>query len=1143
VAIKKASNKTTGATKNLSEKQIRRIWAELKPLMLLERLRTIQPDGRWTVAGSRLTGRCPYHNDDVTSFHVYLDRGYAKCFQCEKFLWNPVEFWAKVRGTNWADALTELRQQFDIKFLSTTAGAQLTTWDRNQYLKHSIARICHDELINAIANPTHSDYAYAQSAVMYLIGTRQVPKDTIPTLHMLGVMPPLNKILDLLTAEAVEENARRIQAAEDGLAPFTRFTSLVDEARVYLESAKSWTGSLVFRLDVATDSIGRFKLRRPDTDDVLFLADGYEEEHGFFGLSWSLYKSMYGALPKTTPGVHVVEEEFAALNAMARMVEAGGPTFIVLSADGASGGPQLDSLYSIGAEELYIVGSDSTATTNGETLVKQWLPEVRRLRVRIFVGYKLFSGCSEPDEIICNLGLKAFQSVVLNVKDRAIFQPPQEWVFDLYQPELEAIDESDLRLRVEKAVEGGRLLKNGVECDAFVEACAKAFGLPAATLKREIVAKEEDEPAFIMRLVDVLTQIFVVIGQKANDSERAIYLWHKEKRRIVYVTLADETSIERQLGPLLGALYQFLGERVGIPTFLEPTDTEKQLKYLQKMDASIRWYMRQALIIMAQDAPDFSTAEQRAAGIHVLAREKGQTAPILYMVNGRDVFHGVYDAQEKLIWTQLPGPSHNGIIFDVGIHHPEKTWAPWISSASDLQRADSIDLKDLWTRTHALVDAGWRYKNHAITAQFLTSHIIATTVCDAFRRKVAVAFHADTRAGKSKMVMGLLGGTDFSRIHILAAAVGMPSFTPAGIKQTMNNKTRPLCLDEFEDEGTAEKKSRIVTESYELFRNLLGENNSVTQGSRGGEAVNFRLVFNLFIAAINRARKTQDANRMVTVYMERVDNRPDPVQILLQEYGEFYIDQLKQDLSIALLPRIAQLQRAYAEIEIEFSQPGARPSSIDSRIFEGLYQAMSVMKLLSMDYRQFAKEFCEANKEVLTVAAATTDTMELFHWTTQTTCIPTRFGEDGKDRRLASVLQMLATPELRTEINISGTGLFFDEPTQMLVVSWTMAIQRVLHLHPKYSKETNVFNLRELANRAPHAVKAEDLERSGALSRLRVQGLAGVPTTHLTAYYMGHLIQARSTADAMLDNPPVVNALTSVETMKGKDMVDDADFS
>lgn len=1142
MATKKPAGKATGAAKNLSEKQLRRIWDEIKPLPLLERLRGAQPDGRWSVAGSRLTGRCPYHDDNTPSFHVYLDRGYAKCFGCEKFVWNPIDLWATIKGSSWSDALTDLRQQFSIKFLSAAASQQLKAWERNQLLKQRIAHICHDELINAIANPNDPDYAYAQPTVKYLVQTRLLPKDALPTLHMLGVMPPIGKVVDRLEAESIEENEKRATSASATGDKVLKFTSLTEDAKVYLDAAKGWIGAVVFRLDVAPDAIGRFKLRRPDTKDLLFLADAYEEDLGFLGLGWALYKPMFGALQKYVPGVHVVEGEFDALSGMARMVLAGGPTFVLLSGGGASAGPMLDTLRSVGVEELYIVGDEQGPGKNGEELVRQWLPHVRQLRTRIFVGHALFPGCGDPDEIVCNLGLAPFQAAMLKVKDRTVFQAPQEWVYEQAQPELEGIDESDLRLRVEKAVEWGRLLKNGVECDAFVEACAKGFGLPAATLKREIVAKEEDEPAFIMRLVDVLNQIFVVIGQKANDSERSIYLWHKEKRRIVYVTLADETSIERQLGPILGALYQFLAERVGIPAFLEPTDTEKATKYLQKLDASIRWYMRQALIIMAQDTPDFATAEQRAAGIHVM-RDKNQALPVLYLVNGRDVYYGTFDAHEKLSWTQLPGPSHNGIIFDVGINHPEKAWAPWISSAEDLLRADKVDLLDMWKRTHALVDAGWRYKNHPITAQFLTSHIIATTVCDAFRRKVAVAFHADTRAGKSKMVMGLLGGTDFSRIHILAASVGMPSYTPAGIKQKMNNKTLPLCLDEFEDEGTAEKKSRTVTETYELFRNLLGENNTITQGSRGGEAVNYRLVFNLFLAAINRARKTQDANRMVTIYMERVDNRPDPVQILLQEYGEFYIEQLKQDLSIALLPRIAQLQRAYAEIEVEFSQPGARPSSIDSRIFEGLYQAMSVMKLLGMDYRQFAKEFCEANKEVLTVAAGQTDTMEVFHWTTQTACIPTRLGEDGKDRRYASVLQMLATPDLRTEINISGTGLFFDEPTQMLVVNWTMAIQRVLHLHAKYGKETNVFNLREMANRAPHAVKAEDLDRSGALARLRPQGLAGVPTTHLTAYHMGHIIQALTVPETVSDSPPAAERSAEPETMTRKDMVDDADFS
>jgi hypothetical protein len=1139
VSTKKQASKATGPAKNLSEKQIRRIWSEIKPLPLLDRLRALQPDGHWSASGSRIKGRCPYHDDGTPSFHIYLDRGYAKCFGCEKFIWNPVELWANVKGVSWSDALADLRQQFGIKFLSVSAGQQLKSWERNQLLKKRIAQICHDELISAIGSPSDPEYAYAQQAVKYLLQTRLIPKDALPTLTMLGVMPPIGRIMERLEAEAFEENRKLVEAAEESGEKPLKFTSLAEDARNYLDLAKGWLGAVCFRLDVAPDAIGRFKLRRPDTKDLLFLPDAYEEELGLLGLGWSLYKPMFGALQKYVPGVHVVEGEFDALSVMARMVLAGGPTFILVSAGGSSGGPMLDSLGALGVEELYLVGDEEGPGKNGEALIKAWLPHVRNLRARIFIGHAQFPGCGDPDEIVCNNGLVPFQAAMLKVKDRTVFQPPQEWVYDQAHPELDAVDSSDLSLRVEIAVEWGKLLKNGAECDAFVDACAKGFGLPQATVKRQIVAQEEDEPAFIMRLVNVLTQIFVVMGQRSSDGDRTIYLWHKEKRRIVSVTLADETSIERQLGPILGALYQFIHERVGIPRCLDVSDTQKQGQYLQRMDSSIRWYMRQALIIMAHDAPDFSTAEQRASGIHVIT-DKNSTVPTLYFVNGRDVFHGAYDAQGKLSWEQLPGPTHNGIIFDVGIRQPEKEWAPWISSTDDLKRADALDPVDVYNRLHALVSSGWRYKNHDITSQFLTSHLIATTVCDAFRRKVAVAFHADTRAGKSKMVMGLIGGTDFSRIHVMASAIGMPNFTPAGIKQRMNNVSRPLCLDEFEDEGSGDKKSRTVTESYELFRSLLGENNAVLQGSRSGEYVNFRLVFNLFVASINRARKSQDANRMVTVYMERVDNRPDPVQILLQEYGSTYIEQLKHDLSIALLPHIAKLQQAYAEIEVEFSKPGARPSTIDSRIFEGLYQALSVMKVLGLDYKTFASEFCEANKEVLTVAASQTDTMQVFDWLTQTACISTRLSSDGKDRHEANVLQMLSTPELRSEINISATGIFFDEPSQLLVVNWTMAIQRVFMAHGKWGRETNVFNLRELANRAPNAVKTEDLERSGALDRLRRQGLAGVASSHLTAYRMGHIIATLS-APEPFDSPPAVEGAKGEITEK-KEKMDDADF-
>lgn len=1106
----------------------------MKPLSLLERLRVAQPDARWTAAGSRVSGRCPYHEDKTPSFHIYLDRGYAKCYGCNHYVSNPVEFWGHVRSLGRAEALADLRQLFGLKFLTTSSSSQLRDWERNQVLKKKIAQICHDELINAISAPDDPKYAFAQEAVTYLLNVRRLPRDTIPTLGMVGVVPPLATIIRALDKEAETENLRRLEIAAATDTRVEKVISYSAEAQEYLKKSAGWLGSLIFRLDVTPDIVGRLKIRRADSKDFLILEDAYEDDLGFLGLGWSLFRGLLGPQQHYVPGAYVVEGEFDALSIMARQVEMGGPGFVVLSAGGSPGGHQIDNLRNVGFEEGYLVGDGPSK--NGDELIKSWLPHIRKLRTRIFVGYSAFPGCGDPDEAVVRHGLDVVQRTFLDLTNKNLFQHPQDWIFERAAPEIEAIDESDLRFRTESAAEWGRYLKNGVECDVYVEYCAKAYGLPAALLKREIVAREEDEPAFIFRVANVLSQQFFVVGQRSSEATRRLVLWHKQQRKIVEISLSDDGSIERELGAVQGPHFQFFQEHVGLPPFLETPDIQKAKgTYLKKQHEDFRFYLRQALTHLSQGAPDFDTAPRLGQGIHVVRSPDGGP-PTLYAVNGRDVYVGTFDAHEKLNWIALEGPSYNGLIFDVGIRQAEPAWMDGVNSVSDLDRAPTIDLKDVWARLHALIDNGWRYKNHAVTAKFLTSHLIAATLCNAFRRQVMVAFHADSRAGKSKMLMGLIGGTAHPEAKVVAAAVGMPDFTAAGIRQRMNNKVLPLCLDEFEDEGSADRKGRTITETLEMFRNLTGEDNTFSMGSREGTPVTWRLNFFVFIAAINKARKVQDANRMVAIYMERSDNRPDPIQILKSEYGVNYLTQLRQDMVIALLPHAAELQRAYGVIEAHYGKAGSIPSGVDSRVFEALYPALSILKLMGEDYQAYADEFCEANAEMLAVTAGHTDSMALFNWICQSPKLKVRVGEHG-DRNDATLLQMLAMPETRDDINSSGSGLYYDDLTETLVVNWTTAIQTVLSSNSRYSRETNVYNLRDLANRAPHALKPDELENSDALRRLRGHGLMGVPVSHMSGFSITHLMHNLKPTHSV-ESPAPLKEEPAFQRLE----VDDGDF-
>ena len=1108
----------------------------MRPEVLHQRIVAAKPSGRWQLTGFRIIGLCPFHDDRAPSFHVYLDRGYAKCYGCDKYISNPIALWAGIRGISHHDALQELRQYFGLKFLAASIQSGLQEWERSQHLKRRVMAICHEELIGAVSAPESDEYSYAADAARWLLETRQVPKDALPSLPMIGVMPAVAKILNALEEEYRVEEARIEEMREEG-AKKEKPHPYHEDAAAYLKDAAGAKGSVVFRLDLAPDTIGRLKVRRPymPSSDCRFLEDAFEEELGFFGLGWELYRPLLGggAQAKYVEGVYVVEGEFDALSIMARQVLDGGPTFVTVAVGGNSQSGAIDNLRSAGFRKAFLF-ADRPGEKKGDRLIKAWLEAVKHLRGYVFTGWEALPGnADDPDSAVVAVGLAALRRILLDTENRLYFQSPPDWVFAQAEADVTSVPERDVRGRIEAASGWGRLLKNSIDCDLFVDACAGTYGLPSGLLKREIVAREEDEPAFILRLVDVLTREFYPIGQRSQDRDRRLFLWHRERREIVSLGLADDASIERELGSKLGPSYQFFQDKVGLPTFLEVPDVvQEQGKYLQKLDRDLRWYNRQALTIISQSVPDYDAAPQLGQGIHVLRNEEGGP-PKLYVVNGRDIYHGSYGDQGRLSWAKLEGPAHEGYLFDVGEHRPEKAWLSSIRRVEDFERAKEIEPKSLWERLHQVLDLGWLFKNHALSVDFLAAHLLATTVNNAFRRQVVVTFNADSSSGKSKLNLGLIAGHEIKSLHLIEAAVGMQSFTPAGIRMTMNKKVRPLCLDEFEDENSAEKKAKYVQETLEMLRNLTGEVNTFTMGSRSNEAVQYNMRFFVFLSAINPTRKIQDANRMVVLNMDKKEGRDAPEEIIPRELGWNFIADLRADLSIGLLPHVGKLQSLYEEIEREFGKPGAKPANIDQRYFQALFPAMSVMKLVGQDYRKFAHEFCGVARATFAGGTDNSDSAQLFNWLIQTAEI--RYTEDRSERQ-ANAVQLLSTGEW-AKMNSSPAGLFFDEATDLLIVNWTMAVQRLLARHPRYGKEGNVANLRDLANRSPYAVKAEELLSSGALERLRTLGLTAMAPTGLSAFRVGHLVRG------LAASPEVGEARTSRMPRGQEDESDAGDFT
>lgn len=1132
---KPTSSSKHGALKTLSYEQLHQIWGNITLEQVLSRFKAADASGNWTASSKALRGRCPFHTGAVESFYVYPSRGYAVCHDCGHMVTNFVALWAKITRSSTMDSLVELKDTFGLGHIQKGQIKSLEHWETLQTVKQRIMLFCHRALVEATINPSDEEYNYAQPCVHWLTQTRGIDVNALLEMPFLGVLPPFTKLMQ--QAQALEEidllNAETLAKVHKG--NFVQPPSYLDAIRAYIGGSgghghTSWLGSAVIQLDYAVDVIGKLKFRRCNSTDA-FLLDDLEEESGFMGLSWPQYQALRHGEPDANRGMYVVKSEFDALTVMSKMLQTDGRMSAHITSAGSSArvGP-LDYLPRSGFPEAYLVPD---AGERGDDLVRDWLGHARKTRCKVFTKTEIYEGAHDPDNFVQRNGLPPLWDLLKDAKNKANFSHPPDWVFDRSVPLVEAIDPGELRQRVAAVAEYGRVLKDPIECEVFIDACVKQWGFPINAIRREIVSKDEDEPGFVLRCAEALRKEFFIIGQEITDQARRLHMWHRQTEQYTWVNLSDDNHAERQLGPILGPAYQWFIDRVGIPQFLEVSDEQRMSGvYLQEMDKSLRWYTRQALMIVAHGSPNFGAALHCGQGLH-MQRKRGDEA-VFYLVNGSKVYFAVVTETGRCEWKELEGPAHEGIIFDTGTTKGAKPWLRSVNSVADIVRSEKMDPRDVYNRLRRMIDIGWRFHNHDLTVDYLAAHLLASTIACIYGRAVTTAFHADASSGKSRFAMGLIAGRDFPRIHVISAASGLANFTAAGVRQSWNNCTRPLVLDEFEDEGQNTRKSHEVEAIYEMIRPAVGADNTFNMGSRTGEKVEYHLNFFLFVAAINRPRKPQDASRQVALSMQHVQGRADPVHVILNDLGDDYVQKLRDDIEVLMYGRLTQMKLLHGELEKEFSQPGARPAGVDARYFEALLPAMGVMKLLGLDYKKFATEFCTAMTTHQGAVGTRTDSQSLMDWVFQSPEVIAQIDSTRPPLR-TTINYLLGSPGTRSLINESNSGVYFDEVSALVVVNWTQAIQTVLSKHPKYRNESNITNLREMANRAEMAKSPEVIKQSGALDRLKRYGLHGVSANNLTAYSVIELLKQQEDQTAATTPQP--------QTLVEEEVSNNVDFS
>lgn len=1150
------ARKAKGAVAKVSFSRLHRVWTDVALTDWLGWLSEVVPETRPYLAGPHIKMHCPFHEDSTASFHVTPYKGIAKCFGCQKVFWGPIHFISAINGGGIADALLYAKKRWG---LSAAIPKELFEKIRDhevyQRNKTTFMKYFADLLFRAMSayarGTLATEYlAWAEPAIKYLLdrrlgesalGERVAECDqpngefdqygvwvVICARELLGIFPPIAEVENHFGATSEEFKFFRQYFAEQ------------------LEGF-NYIGNLVFPYDDTPISIARFKMREPMKPCVnqVWVKDAYEAEmdnhRGFYGLRY--YRTYLSSPEHGMDGpakgfpVYLSEGEFDTLCVIAQQIRRASDDYIALALSGG-GAQSIDKLAAMNIGNAWLLPDrDKAGTKLVTTVVKE--TKSKTMVFRIFRWPDEYADWSDPtrpnacikdtDDAVREVGYPRWLQYVLN---EHAFWTLDEWCYDQAGTEITRLGTTDIQVINRIAKSWGEYLREEQVCAKYCDAIANDHGLDAVILRRDILFKEGNEEDFIKRLYSTLLEQYHPVGiQNAEGRKRVLQVWDKARRLIDSVVLNDERSAETFVSGKYGPIYDFITATVGDPPFIVGDEPEESSFNVTMKSKKYREYLNYALLKMAKDLPSMDNCSMKGQGIHMVDTTDGQMQS--YMVNGRDVFHLVHDG-EKFTATQLDGPRHERTLFD----NSGEAWINSVTNEADFHT--EVDLVDLFVRVRGMLDIGWTFRSQNVDCTFLAAYVMCLAVMTVFSRQTAIIINAEHESGKSRFTSGFIGGSGFRRINVVAHAIAMQGYSAAGIRQHHTNTSLCLCLEEFEDYGGNDAKSVAVRRVLELCRDLISESAvNWSIGTATGESRTYHLRFPLVTSSIRPLRDAASLSRFTQFELVKMAEHGDPVNLIINKYGEATIRRTRHELVVGLIPQMLALWKHQQTIMQEYTEGKLLPAHATSRFREALYPEMAMLRLLSTfaaasgradaipDYRQFAYDFADSRKEALARLKTTTQDEQIFETIMGS---PIQIASVG-DRDLSSgdttIRVMLGKLSELDAINKTKRGVYFDIKMEWLIVNWIEAQQGVLAL-TKYKNETPTY-LKDIAQRSPYHITTEEVKAACSLERMVDTMGPCQPIDLISVFSVRHYLDSvRAARDAAAAKPAVLTTVPAV---------------
>lgn len=1054
----------------MDQSHSRRLWEEISLSQWKDILTQAGAGSSWGIKGRALKGCCPFpgHIDSRPSCWIVPEKGFVKCFGCEKYESNPVKFIATISKLSWVGVARLLRSK-GVKSFPKKLERELHSREIRHNVKQEFAYACNRILVEASEDPTSQKYVFAQKCITYL-ESRGIDRKNFCNLPI-GVLPSSILLNEKITmATEVYEYTKDIMT--------TRYI-----------------GALVFFYHKSPTELSRFKLRadfmRQDTSlkDELFIRDDYESSIGFFGLS--NFIGSLGKGGKTQVSAMLVEGEFDALAHLTNYLD--NITYDIVLCIGGSGATSSDLLRRNCSIDSILVVADHPKH-GGDTITKAVLKNTT-MSCKVF-DWPEEVNAKDPHEAIVTYGwqpwIECLNATTIDnrsISYRTFFTAAYKWLIALTLKQLSTIQAEDIQEIKRVIADNGSCLRDSDAQRLYCKELHKQVNLPLGTLLELVVGQDDSEEGFIARIIQALKDEFYFVGIDGSDGmECIIKAWHRNKREPREWRISRTNELFGKIAIDLGPPVNWLKRSVGIPRLLATKQVGKATKALSivELNTNLKRYMELSIESVASELPTLTSLEELKAGSHFLQVDLGNgTEDVWAIVNGSDVFLGRY-SESNINWTLLDGPRLGQYVFNI----IRSKWSSEIQSSHDLNLGNEVDISETYDFLVSAINLGWLMDGGLEDCEYLAAAMMLNPIAGCLPRQLYTLLNGQRGSGKSKL-LALIAGKD-PKFRLLESVTDVQtSYTVAGIRKDANRCGMGVALDEFEDKGD-DRHSRAVREFLIDVRQLTNSRQSIiTRGNTDNkEATVYVLKCQIWACSINYLRDEADISRFMQLQTIRVEDKPEPHTVLDEVFGEHTLGHFRRNISLGMYKKAPEILNNLAELRLFYNDSREKDSLaayvgipvVPSRFLDGVIITAALVKAIGRDPHNYIRRVVKKKANLISRIVSSTHAQDLLD---QVLSCRVEYQRPGSSARTTAIRTILADNTERFKLVELDCGLAYVEylnsgvasgKTKVLIVMWPDVLPNLLNKISRFSKETSG-RLKRMGDSADNAMKYNTIRK------------------------------------------------------------------